>query len=153
METIKRFKSVVSVYAIVLMSFMFVSAESLAASAEYKCTSKCTFCVTMGKKIVCSSQYAEDSDEFEKGRQLKKFVNDGLINPDDSLKQGFTLDGFNQKYFNCEIMIRKAEQIQDAAQKMCVAKTVRYEKTTFQKRSPASAPPAKAKAKKTKYSN
>lgn len=152
METYKSFKKIVTtVFAFVFMSLLFVSSESSAATAEYKCTSKCTFCVTIGKKVVCSEKFSEDSDDFEKSRQLKKFVNDGLINPDDSLKQGFSLDTFNQKYFNCEIMIRKAEQIQEAAQKMCVAKTVRYEKTTFQKRAPAST--AKPKAKKTKYSN
>lgn len=125
-----------------------------AAKAEYKCTSKCTFCVTMGAKVVCSEKYSEDSDDFEKGRQLKKFVNEGLINPDGSLKQGFSLDKFNQMYFNCELMIKKAEQIQAAAQTMCVAKTVRYEKTEFTKRQPASAKSkVKPKPKKSKYSN
>ncbi|MCC6137846.1 MAG: hypothetical protein IT287_04390 [Bdellovibrionaceae bacterium] len=139
---------VVGLFFIVSMVFNTVTQ---AASAEYKCTSKCTFCVTMGKKIVCSEKYAEDTEQFEKGRQLKKFVNEGLINPDESLKQGFTLDSFNQKYFNCELMIKKAEQIQDAAQKMCVAKTVRYEKTVITKRSPANTPvKVKAKPKKTK---
>lgn len=149
METYKRFKAVVVVFGMMLFATVVFSSNAKAASAEYKCTNKCTFCVTMGKKVVCSERYAEDSEQFEKGRQLKKFVNDGLINPDDRLKQGFTLDSFNLKYFNCELMIKKAEQIQDAAQKMCVAKTVRYEKTTFQKRTPAAAP----KPKKTKYSN
>ncbi len=124
-----------------------------AASAEYKCTKKCTFCVTMSAKTVCSEGYSEDSEEFDKGRQLKKFVNDGLIVPDASLKNGFTLDQFNNKYFNCELMIRKAEQIQAAAQTMCVAKTVRYERTVIQKRAPANAPKVKAKPKKSKYSN
>lgn len=135
------------------LASMVFNAAADAASAEYKCTNKCTFCVTMGKKVVCSERYSEDSEQFEKGRQLKKFVNDGLITPDDGLRQGFTLEHFNQKYFNCELMIKKAEQIQDATQKMCVAKTVRYEKTVITKRAPANEPvKVKAKPKKSKYS-
>lgn len=124
-----------------------------AASAEYKCTNRCTFCVTIGKKTVCSEKYSEDSDEFDKGRQLKKYVNEGLIVPNESLKQGFNLDDFNQKFFNCELMIKKAEQIQSATQQMCVATTVRYEKKVIQKRAPANAPKVKPKPKKSKYSN
>lgn len=142
---------------VLVVGFLFATAFNIsaaeAATAEYKCVNKCTFCVTMGKKVVCSEKYSEDSDDFEKGRQLKKFVNEGLIVPNESLKQGFSLDAFNQKFFNCELMIKKAEQIQRATQQMCVATTVRYEKKVIQKRVPASESKVKAKPKKSKYSN
>jgi hypothetical protein len=153
METYYKLKVGLGAF-ILFIGCMYSYSNSQAASAEYKCTSKCTFCVTMGKKTVCSEKYSEDSENFSKGQQLKKFVNEGLINPDSKLKPGFTLDKFNQTYFNCELMIQKAEQIKQATQKMCVAKTVRYEKKVIMKRSPASKEPrVKAKPKKSKYSN
>lgn len=117
-------------------------------SAEYKCTQKCTFCITTVKKVVCSEPYSEESAEFEKGRQLKKYVNEGLIIPDEKLKQGFNLDQFGQKYFNCEMMIKKVEQIQEASQKMCVVKTAKYEGANSGKRGPANSSSKKSSAKK-----
>ena len=135
------------VFIFLFVTIMLNSSEVLAGSAEYKCTNKCTFCVTVDKKVICSEKFSEDSDDFEKSRLLKKYVTDGLINPDNKLKQGFSLDSFSKKYFNCELMIKKTEQIQDATQKMCIAKTARFEKKS-PKRNTAST--VKAKAKKSK---
>lgn len=145
-----------------VFSFIFSLSQPVFAgevTAEYKCTKRCQFCVTMGKKTVCSQKYAEESEDFDKGRQLKKFVNDGLIIPENDLKPGFTLEKFNQLYFNCELMVQKLELMKQATQNMCVAKTVRYEKQVIMKRKPAEAPakksvPKKAlpKGKKSKYS-
>lgn len=134
-------------YAIV--AYCLFSPEMSQASsgimAEYKCTSKCTLCITYPQKTVCSQKYTEDGEEYMKAKKLAKFVNDGLITPDDKLKPNFDLNNFAAKYFNCELMIKKAEQIREATQNMCVTKTVNVKKTMLVPRMPASAKPAPKK--------
>jgi hypothetical protein len=120
-----------------LFGYAYFSAEPVfALSAEYKCTSECTLCINFDKRTVCSERYADDSEEYEKGKKLSRFVNDGLINPSPDIKQGFSLNAFANKFFNCEFMIKKAEQIKQAAENMCVRKTVKRD--TYVNRVPAS---------------
>jgi len=126
--------------AICLFGYVYFAADPVFAaglSAEYKCTTDCSFCVTFdGKKTVCSEKYADDSEEYEKGKKLSRFVNEGLIIPSSDIKQGFSLNAFANKFFNCEFMIKKAEQIKQAAENMCIRKTVKRE--TYVNRVPAS---------------
>jgi hypothetical protein len=140
METQKAFNKVLGLTGFIFVVTLLLPQLSLAdqVTAEYKCTSKCQLCINYPKKTVCSDKYSEDGDEFLKAKKLSKFVNDGLVIPDDKLKPGFDLNTFAAKYFNCELMIKKAKQIAEATQNMCVAKTVSYKKTTLVPRSPAS---------------
>lgn len=139
MEALQLFKKMLKFASYLTAAYLFFSPElsqAQALTAEYKCTNSCTFCITYPKKTVCSDKYSEDSAEYAKARKLSKFVNDGLIVPDEKLKPGFNLDVFAQKYFNCELMIKKADQIREATQNMCVSKVVQYKKMMV--RSPAS---------------
>jgi hypothetical protein len=136
-KTVKRYLVGLglSIMTIVLLP-KYAQAEVL--GAEYKCTTQCTLCINYPKKTVCSARYPEDGEEFIKAKKLSKFVNDGLVVPDDKLKPGFDLNSFAAKYFNCELMIRKAKQIAEATQNMCVTRTVNYKKSVLVPRSPAS---------------
>lgn len=123
-----------------LFTYAYFMADPVFAAgitAEYKCTSDCSLCITFDKKTVCSEKYPDESEEYEKAKKLSRFVNEGLIVPSSDIKQGFSLNAFANKFFNCEFMIKKAEQIKQAAENMCVRKTVKHE--TFVPRQPASA--------------
>jgi hypothetical protein len=140
MKTEKPIKGFVAVLGwVILLSLLFPKyAQAEVLSSEYKCTTQCTLCINYSKKTVCSSHYPEDGDEFIKAKKLSKFVNEGMVIPDDKLKPGFDLNSFAAKYFNCELMIKKAKQLAEATQNMCVTKTVNYKKTMLVPRSPAS---------------
>jgi hypothetical protein len=120
MEKLKKILKMIS-YGVALY-FLFSPVQVQAAdvvSAEYKCTSKCNLCLTYSKKTVCSESFVEDSAEYMKAKKLSRFINDGLITPDEKIKPGFGLEQFGHKYFNCDLMIKKAEQIREATQNMC----------------------------------
>lgn len=126
-----------------LLGYVLLSADTVyalePATAEYKCTTDCSLCITFPKKTVCSAKYADDSEDYLKGKKLSKFVNEGLIIPTPDLKAGFNLNAFATKFFDCDLMVKKVAQIQEATQNMCVRKTVKYKKTVLVPRSPASA--------------
>ena len=141
MEALKSLLKTMKLMSYVVIALGVLSpAVSFAetVTAEYKCTSECTMCLFYSKKTVCSEKYADDSAESMKAKKLTKFVNDGLVVPDDKLKPNFNLDSFASKYFNCEMMIKKADQIREATQNMCVSKVVKYKKTVMVPRMPAS---------------
>ncbi len=124
-----------------LFAYAYFMAEPAFAgiTAEYKCTTDCNLCITFdSKKTICSEKYEDDSDQYEFAKKIGRLVNDGLLIPTPDLKVGFALGAFAKKFFNCDLMVKKAEQIKQATENMCKKSVAAYREREMSQEKPSS---------------